>query len=174
MIGGGRGERQAVDGNPILLTLSHPQSILDYLLDTLLSSLRALIVEDSHQMSTSLRQRHRLPTSASSWILLEGHLENRRQLLLALHGEQESFGDLLGAPLTRLGTLHAIDPTADLVTDCVAQPGKPLRQHLLAFEELGKLWLNGRRALVQVRRKGEVDHRTDLGTSGLLHLFVDQ
>ena len=153
----------------------YPQRILDQLSDTLLTSLRTPVVEDSQQMPSALRYRHRLPTLPRLRRPLKCHLQYGRQHLLALHRQHQAFSHLLRAPLPRLRTLHAIDPSGDLPPLGLAQPrNPPPGQHLFALQHLLQLWRHYGLALLQVGSDREIHHRPHASTGSLLHLLIHQ
>jgi len=126
------------------------------------------------QMRSSLRDRHRLPTLTRIRNPAERHLQHRWQLLLTLHRQHQPLCRLLRAPLPCLRTLYPVDPLANLIAPCLAQPLKPLRQSLLTLQQLRQLRRHHRLTLLKVRSDHKIHHRPNPGPRSLLHLLIHQ
>jgi lipid-A-disaccharide synthase len=125
-------------------------------------------------MPPPLRHRHHLPALSRFGISAKRHLQYRWKRLLALHRQHQPLGHLFCAPLPRFRAFHAVDILADLAPCRFAQLRIPLRQRLLALQQLFKLRWYRRLAFLKIRLDRKVDPPSQAHSGGLLHLLVHQ
>ena len=147
---------------------------MDGLGDAAFAGVRGTIVEDSEQMTTTLRRRHALPALEGTRFAGKGESQKGRKLAFSFHGGQQLFGDLVGASLAGYCALRPHDPIADPFPRGVVEQLEPTSERRHFGKNATKFRRHGGDAGFGVELKMNLSDCARTSPSASLHALVDK
>ena len=148
--------------------------MLDGFGDAAFAGVRGTIVEDSEQMTTTLRRRHALPALEGTRFAGKGESQERRKLAFSFHGSEQLFGDLIGTSLAGFCALRSHNPIADPFPRGVVELLEPKTERRHFGKDATKFRRHDGDTFLSVELKTNLRDcaRTSPGAS--LHALVDE